>query len=109
MTTADLILKAGAIALVTMLGATAGRVAFLLMTAPDMRYWASAAAIEFLWVAPWGAVPAAALSLALLRQERRAAIRQLKRLGNNPRLTTDEAIALATVQDLLTEVQRETR
>jgi hypothetical protein len=84
-------------------------VAFLLMTAPDMRYWALAAAIEFLWVVPRGAVPAAALSLALLRQERRAAIRQLKRLGDHPRLSTDEAIALATVQDLLKKVQRETR
>lgn len=104
----DLILKAGAIALVAMTGAAAGRIAFIVMTG-DYRYWISASAIEFLWVAPWGAVPAAALSLALLRQERRAAIRQLKRLGNNPRLTTEEVIALATVQDLLKEVQREAR
>ncbi len=101
---ADLILKAGAIALIAMLGAAMGRIAFIVMTG-DFRYWISAAGIEFLWVAPWGALPAAALSLTLLKQERQTAIRQLKRLSSSPRITAEEAIALEVVQNLLTEIQ----
>ena len=103
---ADLTLKAGAIALTMMVGCVVGRAAFLLMTTPNPKYLPSAAAIEFLWVAPVGAVPGAVLALAFMAKERRSTMRRLRKMGDSPRLTTDQQVALVQVLELLREDER---
>lgn len=102
---ADLTLKAGAIALIAMLGCVVGRISFLLMTATDLTYWPSAAGIEFLFVAPFGAIPAALVALVFMGKERSRTVRHLRRIARSPELKADEFLSIESVLSLLKERQ----
>lgn len=103
MKTTDLILKSLLVGGVVMVGCVVGRIVFLAATVTAFHYFPSAAGIEFLWVAPFGAVPAAILALWFLAGERRYSIRQLRRLSKRHDLPTDTYASILIALELLEE------
>lgn len=103
---ADLILKALALGATVGAGCAIGRWAYLVATDTPERYFHEAIAVELVWVAPFGIVPAVIFASVFLIQERTYAIRTLQRIARRRNLPASTMASFTEVLDVLREEER---
>lgn len=100
---ADLILKALVIGAMSGAGCAIGRWAYLIATDTPSQYFHEAIAVELVWVAPFGIVPAVILAAVFLTHERSYAVRTLQRIARRRNLPASTVASFTEVLDVLRE------